>query len=82
MNTRKNGGLSFEGLDYHGLNTLGTLQKLWEKDREQGRGDPAIGMKLPHYMKSIGLKNIGARCHVKDRCIASFSGIVIAYGYK
>ncbi len=57
-----NAGLFFEGLNYHGLNTLGTLQKLWENDRARGNGDPVIGMKLPAYMRSIGLKNIGVRC--------------------
>jgi ubiquinone/menaquinone biosynthesis C-methylase UbiE len=40
---------------------LGLLQKLYENDKNRTRRDGNIGIKLPAYMRELGLKNVNCR---------------------
>lgn len=50
-----------DGLDYGKLNVLGIEQKVRRNILEETGKDFEIGLKLPVYMKKIGLKNVDIR---------------------
>ena len=41
------------------------LKKLWQTELEMQNRDYSIAMKIPHYMKAAGLKNVS--CRMNDR---------------
>lgn len=41
------------------------LKKLWQTELEKQNRDYSIAMKIPHYMKAAGLKNVS--CRMNDR---------------
>lgn len=58
-------GLYIDGLDYAGLCRHSALERLWETELKiQGR-DYSIAMKIPFFMKEMGLENIGSRMNDK-----------------
>lgn len=48
-------------MDYGRLCQHEGLSKLWKTELEMQNRDYSIAMKIPHYMKKIGLKNISTR---------------------
>lgn len=54
-------GLYIRGMDYGRLCQHEGLEKLWKTELEMQNRDYSIAMKIPHYMKKIGLKNISTR---------------------
>lgn len=54
-------GLYIKGMDYGRLCQHEGLSKLWRTELEMQNRDYSIAMKIPHYMKKIGLKNISTR---------------------
>ncbi len=58
-------GLYISGMNYMDLCRHQGLKKLWQKELEQQNRDYSIAMKIPHYMKAAGLKNIS--CRMNDR---------------
>lgn len=58
-------GLYIHGKDYLKLCQHNGLKKLWQTELEQQNRDYSIAMKIPHYMKSAGLKNV--ECRMNDR---------------
>lgn len=58
-------GLYIRGMDYLKLCQYDGLNKLWQTELEKQNRDYSIAMKIPHYMKSAGLKNIS--CRMNDR---------------
>lgn len=57
----ENAGLFLNGVDYEYLCTGFDFHGLWQREFENEGRDYAIGMKLPHYMKQIGLLDIEVR---------------------
>lgn len=54
-------GLYIKGMDYGELCMHDGFSALWKTElKKQGR-DYAIAMKIPHYMKKYGLKNVDMR---------------------
>lgn len=58
-------GLYIRGMDYGRLCQHEGLNKLWKTELEMQNRDYSIAMKIPHYMKKIGLKNISTRMNDK-----------------
>lgn len=58
-------GLYVNGMDYMGLCRHEGLKKLWQTELEKQNRDYSIAMKIPHYMKAAGLKNVS--CRMNDR---------------
>ena len=58
-------GLYISGLEYDKLCQHDGLLKLWKTELEQQNRDYSIAMKIPHYMKGLGLKNI--ECRMNDK---------------
>ena len=58
-------GLYICGLDYFSLCQHDGLKKLWKTELEKQNRDYSIAMKIPHYMKSAGLRNVC--CRMNDR---------------
>ncbi len=58
-------GLYIRGLDYAYLCQHAGLKKLWQMEMEMQNRDYSIAMKIPHYMKTAGLK--GVSCRMNDR---------------
>lgn len=54
-------GLYIRGMDYSRLCQHEGLEKLWKTELEMQNRDYSIAMKIPHYMKKIGLRNISTR---------------------
>ncbi|HIS33135.1 MAG TPA: methyltransferase domain-containing protein [Candidatus Limivivens intestinipullorum] len=54
-------GLYIHGMDYFRLSDHEGLKKLWKKELEEQNRDYAVAMKVPHYMKAMGLKNVSSR---------------------
>lgn len=54
-------GLYVRGMDYAKLCHHDGLKKLWKTELEMQNRDYSIAMKIPHYMKKLGLKNIASR---------------------
>lgn len=54
-------GLYIEGMDYMELCRHDGLKKLWKTELEKQNRDYAIAMKIPHYMKAAGLKQVASR---------------------
>jgi Predicted transcriptional regulators len=61
----ENVGLYVEGMDYNELCTSFDWHKLWLKELEKEGRDYGIGMRVPFYMKKIGLKDIDVRMNDK-----------------
>lgn len=58
-------GLYIHGMDYLRLCQHDGLKKLWQTELEKQNRDYSIAMKIPHYMKAAGLKNVS--CRMNDR---------------
>ena len=58
-------GLYVQGMDYFKLCQHDGLKKMWKMEFEKQNRDYSIAMKIPHYMKLAGLKNIS--CRMNDR---------------
>lgn len=58
-------GLYIRGMEYDKLCQHDGLLKLWKTELEQQNRDYSIAMKVPHYLKDLGLKNI--ECRMNDR---------------
>lgn len=58
-------GLYIQGLDYGKLCQHDGLKKLWQTELEMQNRDYSIAMKIPHYMKKIGFRNVD--CRMNDR---------------
>lgn len=58
-------GLFISGLDYATLCDKQGLKKLWQKELEMQGRDYSVAMKVPHYMKQMGLKNVDCRMNDK-----------------
>lgn len=58
-------GLYIQGMDYHKLCQHDGLKKLWKTELEKQNRDYSIAMKIPHYMKAAGLKNVASRMNDK-----------------
>lgn len=58
-------GLYIHGINYFELCQHDGLKKLWKTELEKQNRDYSIAMKIPHYMKAIGLKNVS--CRMNDR---------------
>ena len=58
-----NAAMYFHGVDYTQQTNHGILQKLWLNDWHNGGSDHTIGMKIPVYMREIGLRDIGVRAN-------------------
>lgn len=58
-------GLYIRGMEYGRLCQHEGLQKLWQTELEMQNRDYSIAMKIPHYMKAAGLKNVS--CRMNDR---------------
>lgn len=54
-------GLYIKGMDYRKLCRHEGLEKLWETELKMQNRDYSIAMKIPHYMKEIGLRNVSVR---------------------
>lgn len=54
-----------DGYDQSQIVQLGILQKLFEEGTKQTGKDGNIGIKLPHYLSELGVKNI--ECRVSDK---------------
>lgn len=54
-------GLYIQGMNYSELCQHAGLTKLWKMELEKQNRDYSIAMKIPHYMKAIGLKNVSSR---------------------
>lgn len=54
-------GLYIRGMEYADLCRPEGLRKLWKTELEQQNRDYAIAMKIPHYMKDLGLQNVASR---------------------
>lgn len=54
-------GLYVEGMDYAALCRHEGLEKLWKTEYQMQKRDYSIAMKIPHYMREAGLKNIDVR---------------------
>lgn len=63
----ENDGFYFDGMNYEYLCTAFDFHKIWSKELELEGRDYAIGMRLPFYMKEIGLQDIDIR--VNDRVL-------------
>jgi hypothetical protein len=61
----ENAGLYIDGIDYDELCTSFDWHKLWLKELEREGRDYGIGMRVPFYMKEIGLKNVDVRMNDK-----------------
>ena len=57
----ENDGLYIECLDYDYLCTTFDFHKAWKKDLECEGRDYAIGMRLPFYMRQLGLHDVDVR---------------------
>lgn len=58
-------GLYVEGMDYAGLCACEGLKKLWRTELAMQNRDYSIAMKLPHYMRKAGLRDVA--CRMNDR---------------
>lgn len=58
-------GLYIQGMDYFKLCQHDGLKKLWQTELEKQNRDYSIAMKIPHYMKAAGLKNVSCRMNDK-----------------
>jgi SAM-dependent methyltransferase len=61
----ENAGLYVDGIDYNELCTSFDWHKLWLKELEREGRDYGIGMRVPFYMKEIGLKSVDVRMNDK-----------------
>ncbi len=57
----ENDGLYIDGLDYDYLCTAFDFHKLWKKELVCEGRDYAIGMRLPFYMRQLGLHDVDVR---------------------
>ncbi|MBA4688831.1 MAG: class I SAM-dependent methyltransferase [Candidatus Galacturonibacter soehngenii] len=67
-------GLYIDGMDYSSLCMNDILKKLWVTELKKQNRDYSIAMKIPHYMKKLGLYDIDCRLndkvnvlHIDDR---------------
>lgn len=58
-------GLYVKGMDYQALCQHDGLEKLWKTELEKQNRDYSISMKVPHYMKKAGLRDVACRMNDK-----------------
>lgn len=58
-------GLFIEGISYASLCEKQGLKKMWQRELEMQNRDYSVAMKIPHYMKKAGLKDIDCRMNDK-----------------
>lgn len=63
----ENAGFYFDEIEYEYLCTAFDFHKTWKKELEHEGRDYAIGMRLPYYMRQLGLHDIDIR--MNDRVI-------------
>jgi len=56
-----NASMFFDGIDYRKTINLGILQKIWLNDFDRTGSDYNIALKIPVYMRELGLKYVGVR---------------------
>jgi len=61
----ENDGLYIEDMDYDFLCTAFDFHKIWKKELEFEGRDYAIGMRLPFYMRQLGLHDVDVRMNDK-----------------
>ena len=61
----ENDGLYIDDIDYDYLCTTFDFHKTWKKELESEGRDYAIGMRLPFYMKQLGLRDVDVRINDK-----------------
>ena len=61
----ENSGVCIKGLDFHEFVQTPILQKIWKNELETEGRDYKIGLKIPIYMKELGLKNVESRINDK-----------------
>lgn len=61
----ENDGLYIDDIDYDYLCTTFDFHKIWEKELESEGRDYAIGMRLPFYMRQLGLHDVDVRINDK-----------------
>ncbi|MDW2797714.1 methyltransferase domain-containing protein [Clostridium boliviensis] len=57
----ENAGLYIEGMDYDYLCENPGFRKMWSTELERQGRDYSIGMKIPHMMRQLGVKDIDIR---------------------
>lgn len=58
-------GLYVKGMDYQVLCQHDGVEKMWRTELEKQNRDYSIAMKIPHYMKKAGLRNVSCRMNDK-----------------
>jgi transcriptional regulator with XRE-family HTH domain len=71
-------GQWIEGCEYRPWQALDAMSTIWETELRQGGRDHATGLKVPGYMKDIGLKHIDMRVNDKV-CVLDPTGSVETY---
>lgn len=61
----ENDGLYIDDLDYNYLCTAFDFHKLWQKELDCEGRDYAIGMRMPFYMRQLGLHDVDVRMNDK-----------------
>lgn len=61
----ENDGLYIDDMDYDYLCTAFDFHKIWKKELECEGRDYAIGMRLPFYMRQLGLHDVDIRMNDK-----------------
>lgn len=61
----ENDGVYVDGMDYSYLCTAFDWRKLWRKELENEGRDYAIGVRVPFYMREIGLQQVDVRMNDK-----------------
>lgn len=61
----ENVGLYVDGLDYESICTSFDWRKLWKKELASEGRDYAIGMRVPFYLKELGLSQVDVRMNDK-----------------
>ena len=64
-------GLYIQGMEYDKLCQHDGLEKMWKTELKQQNRDYSIAMKIPHYLKAAGLKDISCRMNDKVTVLTS-----------
>ncbi len=56
-----NAGVYIDGLERNEMCDLGTIQQYWINNQKKNNFDGCIGLKIPIYLKKMGLKDVAVR---------------------